>query len=271
MSENPYQYHEEQHLERSVPDDGSACRFPKTPFVISLKYRRHPCTLTVFADHLLIKGEKLQEPIRVERHEKICSRFWSVIPWGDLALIVRNRKYKFKVRREPQIFMKLGWLEAWNQRFAEPFEAAEKARRKSENLILWIPKLMTLILVCEFSLLAIIYFMKAAQTNFSTAARFLWVAVLLLAMSSIYSFWGLMQRSRIGLLPIPAMMNSCIAFLIVFQAIRYFFHRDVVLSSLVFDSLIFSSVGCFFISIYYLPYRQLKRLDRQIHETQEED
>jgi len=271
MSENPYQYHEEQHAERFVPDDGSACRFPKTPFVISLKYRRRPCTLTVFADHLLIKGEKLQEPIRVERHEKIRSRFVSVIPWGDLALIVRNRKYKFKVRREPQIFLKLGWLEAWNQRTVDPQEAAEITRQRSENLILLFPKLMTFILGFEFSLFTILFFMKAGQPNFSTAAGFLWVAVLILAMGSIYSFWGLMQRSRIGLLPIPAMMVGCIAFLIVFQAIRYFFHRDVVLSSFVFDSLIFSSVGCFFISIYYLPYRQLKRLDRQIHETQEED
>jgi hypothetical protein len=274
MSENPYEYREDHCDSRSIAlGDGSACRFPETPFVISLRYRRQPCTLTVFSDHLLIAGEKLNEPIRVERTEMLRFRFWSFTYSGNLTLTFRNRKLKLKVRRESQIFLKLGWLETWSQRIADPLEAVEKARQKSENMIL--------LLGCQFTFYAAEFFSRILVSDRPgivfghlpvTSCLFL-----LSPFCCFYSFWGLMQRSRSGLWPVPVMLGGFIISL-TNDAVQAHFRYS--LSTAEQNTLFRIFCGLGFVSIailvlfgmgYYLPYRRLRRLDLQIRETQDED
>ena len=276
MSENPYEYHEEADVQMVA--DGTGCAFPKTPFEISLRYRRRPCTLTVFADHLLIEGEKLPEPVRVERNEKFRFRFWSVICWGDFVFLYRKKKLKFKVRHEPQIFLKLGWLKTWQQCLYDPQEAAEMAKQESQDMILFWPKLYSLIIGVEFLLLGMIYFimiMVMMVTPFYRSPERLLLSgsIFLLGLSCSYSCWKLRRRSRNGLWPFPVTYAGVLIIMLIYGVyiiVRHSADYDETLRLVsVYGMLWFLWVGVAL--LYYLPYRQLKRLDHQIRETRDKD
>ena len=267
MSENPYEYFDES--PETPPVDGSACPFPKTPFVISLRYRKRPCTLTVFGDHLLIEGEKLPEPVRVERNESFRFRFWSVIACGDLSFLYRKKKLKFKVRKEPQIFLKLGRLTAWQQCLHDPHEASEKAEEKSQNLILLWPKIFIMLCGCELFMYLMMAFMIYPQSSQGSPADYARFPLVLLTLSCVFSYMELRRRNRRGLWFIPITVGGLILYDTLWSLYRHFFLGR---SPEVVHLILAMCVMWLFIAlIFYLPYRQLKRLDRQIRETRGED
>jgi len=276
MSENPYEYHEE--ADAQAVADGTGCAFPKTPFEISLRYRWRPCTLTVFADHLLIEGEKLPEPVRVERNEKFRFRFWSTICWGDFVFLYRKKKLKLKVRHEPQIFLKLGWLKTWQQCLYDPQEAAEMAEEKSQDLILLFPKVISLIIGVEFLLFGIIHFititvMMATPFYRSPNELLLLGSLFLLGLSGLYSFWELRRRSRNGLWPLPVTYAGVLIITVIYGVYIIVRHSADYDETFRLVS-VYGMLGFFWVGaalLYYMPYRQLRRLDHQIRETRDED
>lgn len=278
MSGNPYEYHDEHAGTPPVANaeytreaiDASAYPFPKTPFEISLRYRGRLCTLTVFGDHLIIEGEKLPEPIRVERNEPFRFRFWSPIRWGDFVFICRKKKYKFKVRGESQIFLKLGWLHAWGQCLVDSQEAAEKAEHKSQDLILFLPKVISLIIGVEFLLFTIGFAAVYVFASPGSPTRTSIIPCFLSAFAAVYSYVGLSKRNRLGLWPIPFAFTGFMIITFGWVLYEHFFSsqfREGILRLFIYCCF----TSCFFATVYYLPYRQLKRLDDQIRETRNED
>ena len=223
----------------------------------------------------VIEGEKLPESVRVERDEKFHFRFWSPICWGDFVFLYRKKKLKFKVRREPQIFLKLGWLKAWQQGLHDPQEAAETAKEKSQDLILLLPKILSLI----FGFQLLVYLVAALISSLfadSVLPLHMYCLPILFLLSScgcFYSHACLRQRNRLGLWICPAMIGifyTAIVAYAIWGSFRYSSGQDDV------TQLVLSLWGTGFgvllyASFYYLPYRQLKRLDHQIQETQGKD
>lgn len=128
--ENPYEYRESG-TTGPVPWEytGGENEEPRVPFVVYLVdntvfFKRYHYVMKVFADHLTIEGERLEEPIRIDRMDasKLLKQ------QGYLLNLKRPGKKRIPLRAEkiPDRALKMARLDLWRKEPASTPRETEK-------------------------------------------------------------------------------------------------------------------------------------------------
>ena len=132
MPLNPYEYTETPKPDISPDNDGD---FPPTPFTLKLARRGRSCLMTVEQDHLVIEGESLCEPIRIQRHERY--RLNSCFYYAGKELIVWHRptrkEFTFRIEEQGMADLKISWLFAWKEGVPDNRTPEEHVKKTSNK------------------------------------------------------------------------------------------------------------------------------------------